>query len=529
MFKKSEKGSALVLAGIVTIIMVVSISGFIAFVLNEFNITKKSLNIVKAFYIADGGLQYAEYYISSNSNPSNLENYAFTTNGGTAYLTITKKSSSSYLYDVTSTATVNGATKRLSAVIMKDPPSGVFDYVYFINNWGYMWGSSITLYGDARSNGHFGIKYNPTINGNLYAHGNIHYGSNYNQELSPSNVNGLASDPDHWHPHADKLEMPNLYNMSFYENLATTQGGKIWIGPPSASATSSNTIVDGVYGDDEDESDNLILTTNGSSEVIHIDGPVVIRGNVIIRGKVTGRGCIYAGKNIYFVGDTEYYNPPDYASKPWNIDDPNYETEITQWVEENRDKDLVGYAAQENIIGGNWTRSNWYPNYYRSMWESWGAEDVGEDGIPNTNDEGEGDGIWQQEYEDVDGDGVYDDNYSYERDVVPTDSEGNPLQYTDFDNRPTGCNNFNSVCLGVNIQKVQGILYTNHLVPMGVLRFELDGTIVSKDEAIVYGNYITMKYDDRIHSRFRDYDDPNFLSIELPRNLTAKIVYWEED
>lgn len=47
--------------------------------------------------------------------------------------------------------------------------SNPFDYAYFINNKGWMYGSSISLNGDVRANGDFEFKYNPTVNGDVYA------------------------------------------------------------------------------------------------------------------------------------------------------------------------------------------------------------------------------------------------------------------------------------------------------------------------------------------------------------------------
>ncbi|MBN1522162.1 MAG: hypothetical protein JW928_06485, partial [Candidatus Aureabacteria bacterium] len=519
-------GSGLVLTAIFSLVLILSVSSFLLFVSNQLNISKKAINTIKAFNLADGGIQYAEYYVSSHANPADLTDHAFTTDKGTAIITITRRTGTP-LFDVTSYATVNGDSKGIEALIEKNPPSKVFDYVYFLNNWGYMWGSSISVYGDMRSNGHFGIKSNPNLNGDLLAAGNIHEGANYNDTLEPSDVNGFASDPEYWHPQSKKLPMPNLYQLQFYRDLATEKQGKIWVGRAEDGPTAENTIVNGIYGDEEGEGKHLILASQGVNEIIHIDGPVVIEGNVIIRGKITGKGCIYSGKNIYLAGDVEYNNPADYDGRPWNKTNASYESEIRQWVEDNRDADLVGFAAQENIVAGNWTKTTWHPMQYQSMWENWGAEDAGHDGIPHTNDTGEGDGSWEQSYEDIDEDGVYDDNYSYNVDIVPSDESGTPLEYEDFDNRPNWANNFNAVHQHINIKSLDGIYYTNHIMAAGTQQFQFHGALVSRDEAIVYSSYLNFHYDDRIHSRFRDYDNYDII-IDIPRDLTARVVFWRE-
>ena len=135
--------------------------------------------------------------------------------------------------------------------------------------------------------------------------------------------------------------------------------------------------------------------------------------------------------------------------------------------------------------------------------------------------------MWDSQYEDIDGDGVYDDTYDYDVDIIPTDESGNPLDYEDFDNRPNWANNFNAIHQHINIKHLDGILYTNHLMAAGTQQFEFYGALVSKDEAIVYSSFLDFNYDDRIHSRFRDYDNYNLI-IDIPRDLTARVVFWKE-
>ena len=540
-FQKKDRGGAIILTGIMLLILSLAIGSFISIILNESSINRRSIYSQKAFYLAEAGIQVAAQRIYQMNVPTSPSDFQLNDN---SYLnarnlnenisvTIAKDTAITawQVFNVTSTAIITDGEgdmigrKIIDARIVKDPPSKIFDYVYFLNNWGYAWGSSISMYGDMRSNGHFGVKYNPTLNGNLLAAGNVHYGDNYSQTLNSTDVNGLASDPDFWHPSSDKLAMPNLYQMQYYRDLATAKNGKIWIGAEGEVADASNTLVDGIYGDDAGEGQHLILASQGA-HYIHIDGPVVIEGNVIIRGKLTGKGCIYSGKNIYLAGDVEYANPADYDNRPWDKTDSGYETDIAQWVENNNDADLIGFAAQENIVAGNWDKNNWHPKSYQGMWENWGAEDAGQDGIPFTNDAGEDDGTWDPATEDIDEDGVYDNNYSFNVDIIPCDDTNTPLDYEDFDNRPNWANNYNAIHQHTNIKRLDGIYYTNHLFAAGTQQFEFHGSLVSRDEAIVYSSYLNFNYDDRIHSKFRDYD--NFdLVIDIPRDRTAIIDHWE--
>ncbi len=568
-FKNKQQGSALILAGIITIILVIIVASVMHYTMNQNFLNKKTSDSIKALYLAEAGLNYAGNLLSVNSIDYIKTNILTKTDGSQKYtninynpfenqknlnsdlnkyypnysVTVKISAESSELNDnvyvpfhVKVTAIVNKSKKIISASLIKNAPSKVFDYVYFLNNWGYAFGGHITMYGDCRSNGHYGIKGKPTINGNIYASGNIHYGTNYDEELSSSDVNGWASYEDDqgnhpfWHPHSQKVKMPNLYKLSFYENLAKNEGGKIWIAPPGVESTPENTVVDTVYGDDEGEKENLILTTK-PGEVIHIEGPVVIKGNLIIKGKITGKGCIYVGNNLYVAGNLEYNDPADYKNIPNDPLDKDYDKKLEQWVKDNKDKDLVGFAVQENIIVGDWTKSNWYPNQYKNMWQNWGEEDAGKDGIPNTNDEFEDDGIWQKEYEDVDEDGIKDDNYNY-GDVFlkPTDyAPGAPsqnLSIDDFDNVPPNANDFKDLYTQKDVVKMDGIYYTNHMLAASVKNAEMRGTIVSKDEAIVYANKIEQRYDWRIHSKFRDLEDFD-LKIPLPTDFTAKVTYWK--
>jgi hypothetical protein len=56
---------------------------------------------------------------------------------------------------------------------------------------------------------------------------------------------------------------------------------------------------------------NLILDggrlTNSNSQVIDIDGTILINGDLVIRGQFTGTGRIITRGNIYVVGDLSYY------------------------------------------------------------------------------------------------------------------------------------------------------------------------------------------------------------------------------
>ncbi|MEW6097326.1 MAG: Tad domain-containing protein [bacterium] len=393
---------------------------------------------------------------------------------------------------------------QVAAIVIPYPPSYVFDYVYFINNWGWFYGSGITANGDIRSNGDFDFKYDPMVFGDVYASGEIR-GTWKTPPGQPSNV----------YEGIEKLEMPNLQSLDYYERLAFERNSYIKIG--------DELVIDKIFGDEQGESGNIVLEGT-SSNPIEIKGPVVVRGDVVIKGTVKGTGTIYAGRNIYIANDITYKNAPS-SPRPASKD-PEV---VDGWVEANKDKDILGLAARENVIIGDYTSSKdpWYANYWLF---DMGSEDVGADGIPDTNvwiddpehpeggywtDPTENDGIFQQNREDLDGDGQFDDNYNW------TDVQ-TQTPITDFDRVPPGTEKFGDVATNY-INKIECIIYTNHACT-GRLGYgiKFNGAIISKDEALIYRNTITLNYDERIHHRYRN--NPNWL-IDLFLPVGPKEVH----
>lgn len=488
-------------------------------------------------FAAESGLQHGMFTVSEGSNPTGTYNsteyddllsdgVAMTVTVAESALTLDASGNVVYgsaysnpqgddseLYDVMAQATDpnTGMTSNLHAQIRRLPQTvtettstleipKIFDYIYFLNNWAWFWGDTISAYGDSRSNGDFDLRSYPDVYGQLYAHGEIR-----------GSAEGYGADPIYRHPGADMLTMPNLYNdFSYYETLAAEQGATL--------TQDGSTLVSAVH------SGSIYLRGTADNPIV-IDGPIVVSGDIVVGGYVTGQGAFYAGRNIYIMDDLQYVNGPSLNSdglpRPENSDSstpPSLE-DRTAWVEANQTTDLVAYAARENILFGNIENSDW--DYPWSYLDDWGDEHVGEDGIPGTDDDNvpfehdwDGDGNFETStWYDVDGDGVVDDNYSWDEDIAitynenewtnwPTDAGGNMLQYGTLADR--------------NITRIDGIFYTNHVFS-GRTRSGPDyinGAIICKDEAIIYSNRIHMSYDERIHSDFRDPDN-NVVNIDL--------------
>ena len=427
-------------------------------------------------------------------------------------------------------------------------PSEVFNYAYFINNWGWLYGDDIYITGNAGANGRFDTGgYSPTITGQpIYDQvqydgtgadltgyhddngdgledgkdGGLFVGWNL---IGGDTVQGGAGAASNQHAFQDTVEMPNLNDFTLYETLAFEQSSSLSIG--------GDKVFDGVYGDEEGEKGNLYLV--GTLEnPIELDGPVVVRGDVVISGMVTGQGAIYAAGNVYVPDSVEYLDGPTTATPDGTTEDT---TEA--WLTENGEKDLLGLFARENIVVGDYTDPTW-----ESKVSGWmasdlnsSAEDAGEDGIPNT--EAGKDGILGTEDDDVlEGDGVFTVERYTELDqalgLIPAGkSVGDPIPGTgedidgdgEFDGTTTmadlqlstplsptywggnlplaGIADYSDVAT-VTANRLDAVFYTNHAFcyyVTGDQDADIRGALISRNENVVYGTpAMHVTYDARL-------------------------------
>ncbi|MFP4380592.1 MAG: hypothetical protein ACLFUS_08825 [Candidatus Sumerlaeia bacterium] len=497
---------------------------------------------VQARYAAEAALQQAMFQIGHDSTfddelddavewtleNSQLENMP----GDVSELSVSVDNAPSGVernFQIRAEAKVGDVTQIVSARIRKNPPSKVFDYEYFLNNWGWWWGNGITGNGNQRTNGRFDFRYSPTVNGHVRSAEGIYRNGNEWYPGEGFGVRGLAGDdPDTYlHPYGDRVEMPNLTSLTKYEQLATEKNGTLQY---KDSNTDTNQTINAVH--------NGSLYLEGTSDnPIIIDGPVVISDNLAIKGVVQGKGTIYTGRNVYVLGDLKYKNGPSGSLTGNSL--VGWENK-DNWVSENQNKDLLAIAARESVLLGDMGNSSVWRNPWKNS--SYGIkykgdEHVGPDGIPDTADDNQafdrdGDGDIDTNWYDVDGDGVEDGNYTW-RDVVPGKDSTGGYESTEFD---TGDCSFyqnwplnkdedgnpdpgNPRTFSETIETprtFEGIFYTNHCFA-GYLSgsMEINGSFITKDEAVVFSNSLTMNYDWRIHSRYND--DPNkFIDLGLP-------------
>ncbi len=291
--------------------------------------------------------------------------------------------------------------------------SEVFDYAYFVNNYGWMSGSTITINGDMRANGNVSLSQS-TVNGFVYAAANDELGvagtvslkstpriknqSAYrnaassrarpdigdydtnkaydapvtsgeirkptydsNGNITYAGTTAAASGESIIKEYSNSLPMPYISELSSYVEYARQEGGTLSYPSVTYTDSSDNEQIipsgqisahyegAGPSGDASLADKGALVLVGTAANPIVINGPVVVDSDVIIKGYVKGQGTIYSGRNIHVVGDIKYVNPPS-----WGHTDDDDET-----VEENNSKkDMLGLMAKGNVVIGNYAEES---------------------------------------------------------------------------------------------------------------------------------------------------------------------------
>jgi hypothetical protein len=399
--------------------------------------------------------------------------------------------------------------------------SQVFDYAYFINNFGWLWGSTITVNGDVRSNGDFSLS-DATVNGDVHASRNdalsalgtisgssrhdslTDYRSGSGPRSRPTNptsddTSGADSDgngvPDAYeypagydgqsdrHAAQDVIDMPYLGDMSIYEDLATRRGGTIRI--------------DGVLVVDAKHTGTLVLEGTAAKPIV-IDGPVVATGDVVLKGVVRGQGTIYAGRNVHIAGNIRYETPPT-----WTKPTTTPETE----AQANANADLLGLVARGSVILGDYTDAGWTsstagymrPPFTRAYEVAPTDADIGyvTGGTPSNP-------TFHGDYTAADGGAKADGSARHFFESSLSDAD-----FTAFAD-PV-------------VDRIDAVIYTNHVIAGRIGETVINGTVVCRDEALLYSSRFTLDYDVRVHGN--GYES---IDIHLPRAPMRKLLLWRE-
>jgi len=570
-----EAGFVLVFTLIVMVAGIVLGSAGLFWATQEVKVAQNVNSKKRTFYLADAGAEYALTFMNNQLQATTFETWfadaahadlqadgitwrtkngsppPYTLNGVTMQPVIEGPPSGPYT--VTVEANDRGSVSKVTATLRQLPNTAyVFDNAYFINNWGWFYGSGITSNGDVRSNGDFDTRSGPTINGRILAAGQISSDASgirgANDFVEVEEYTDPVTGERRWrqkmvagnfvpvnklNPDTPKLAMPNLKDLTYYEAQAHAKSGSLRCWDPAANAYKS---VDAVQGDDAGEKQGLYCAGDVAHPIL-LSGPVVVRGDLVIKGKIDGAGSIYSGGNTYVAGDLEYLRHTG-ASRPRygvSTDSVNFQDRpdaakngndpigvVNGYVDQrtlNGDP-LASLSARKNVIigdytgttGGNWTSGT---DLY-----GMGKEDgVGPDGIAGTADDTTPNGVLDPG-EDTDGDGnLRTTNYTYAADVV--------TNLSTIDNLPAGTTEFSQVATNA-ISTLEGIFYTNHAVA-GRLGSNavVNGVMISKDEAIRFTNTLAFNYDERIHSRYLGLDSG--VDLDLPKILAIGVQEWKAE
>jgi hypothetical protein len=538
---RREQGSTLLTVVVIGAIMCVSASSMLIMSTNSINNAAGRVDWNKAFFNAENSAVWAAQTAFDSTPAPGSTNYYSTALGNLplgsvissahgdvsfkgAWVQIAQPANSaSNVVIITSSACVNDKVRTLQAQITLRPVSLVFDYEYFLNNWGWWWGSTITGNGAQRANWDFDFRDGPTVNGSILAADQVDENEVPIQDYPTAPFGGLAgSDVTNLvHQGAPRVDMPNLLNFSNYTAtaLANTASNGLWVGTNQVVAgVLTNYYTPNPGGNAGNLSPQTGLYVVGSANTpIVIKGTVVIPGDLVIQGTVTGQGTLYVGGNLYIANNITYAHGPDFSTPP----ETQAPAARDAWVAQNMTNDLIAYAVRGSILTGDVTDPDWinYCYYYPGSGLSVVGDEshLGADGIASTPDDNipylHADGTMSTWY-DADGDGTTNSNYNYNTDINMTAARASQIiGYPKVNGAPVP---YNQVATD-NMGTLEGIFYTDHAAAMRLEQYNtvFHGVIVSRNEQIVFQDYLNLIYDSRVNSRYNN--NPNqFINLGLP-------------
>ena len=487
--------------------------------------------------------------------------------------------------------TVSSSTieERIRFALMR---SRVFDNAYFVNNYGWFQGSSITANGDVRANGNLYLDSGCTVNGRAFAAKNdelnvigtiqnkgkmqnrSEYWSNCGNFARPSSPTWTGGDyygggyeaplsvsttdlENRLYPYQEELTMPYISDLSEYIKYAQDSGGKLSGGISykidsngNVTQTSLGTI--NAHYDGAGPSGNSSLSDKGAlvlegtaSNPIIIDGPVVVDSDVVIRGYVKGQGTIYSGRNIHIVGTIQYVNGPT-----WSHPDSNPDATASA----NMSKDLLGLAAKGNIVMGDYTLSSWLGSsssglqYYLKSGpyvQQYICDESDKNiGYPRTREYGwtSNESKFCGDYTQKDGGKKVDvsskTEYVYEngRRVQKTTTTIADSQTRKY---------YESVCPEKLIQhlcadsqssrgayqptitRIDAVMYNNHGIIGHIGNCTINGSLVCRNEAMIYEGALKINWDHRLYSGLSG-SMSNALGLPMDASRPPTTLSWRE-
>ena len=551
--RRLQHGSTLLTVVVIGVVICVSISSMLVLSSQSVNSAYSRVDWNKAFYNAENAAVWMAQTAFDQTPPPGSSNYYSTALGtlplgeiispartdpnfSGAWVQIVQPSTSmTNVVVITASARVNAAIRTIQAQITLRPASQVFDYEYFLNNWGWWWGSTITGNGGQRANWDFDFRDGPTVNGCIYAADQVDENEVPIQNYATAPFSGQAGSDvtDLVHQGAPRVAMPNLLNFSNYIAVAmtNTSSNGLWMGTNQLVAGAlTNQYTPNPGGNAGNLTPQTGLFVAGTpANPVTVKGTVVIPGDLVIQGTVTGQGTVYVGGNLYIASNITYANGPDFTKLP--------ETQASStrdgWVAQSMTNDLVAYAVRGSILAGDVTNPDWINycyNYPGSGLANVGDEShLGVDGIASTPDDNipflHADGSMSTWY-DADGDGIMESNYNYATDINMTSARASYIVgYPSVGTNPVP---YSQVATD-NMGTLQGIFYTDHAAAMRLAQSTavFNGVIISRNEQIVFQNYLNLIYDSRVHSRYNN-NSGQFVNLGLPWGKPLRVDSFTE-
>lgn len=527
---KNRPGIAAISTTFVVSLVLIMVAAAIVFIItSETRETSFRIKEKQAFYLAEAGLEQA--IVNVQSSLESVYKDAKNVNSPLAWLSsiantpnyvIGSLETGSFSVDIVSVESdymqkdiifyAQGSSKGVTEQVhyratFGFDPSLVFDYSYFINNYGWFYGGSQYFAGDVRANGAFKVMGAQRIDGDVYANGSIdesqgnffystmaEYYANASTRARPGDppapgedfleggydafadlydASNNPRDPGRPQLHAnqEKVDMPYLGDLSIYQTLAQSQDGTISQG--------GTVIVDNVY------TGNLVLVGTTANPIV-INGPVVVTNDVIIKGVVQGKGTIYAGRNVHIINNLTYSDPP-----AW----PKPDTDPDGTMAANANKDILALCAKGNVMFGDYNHSSWntVKKYLKPPFTSAYEVDPTDAGIGYVSYTQDGDPYFNGDYTANDG---------------GTKTDGSARKYYESslsDAQWTALGPSNS------ITQIDALIYDNHAVSGRISNCAINGSLIARDEAIVFSGSINVNYDYRVKKNALEY-----INIQLP-------------